>query len=581
MLKIKGKIEVKNIRILPAFLLFVLLFSCGPATSTQVEKDPALINRFVEELQSRIGRLYRKSDIPGMAVAVVDDEKILWKEVYGHTTRDESKAVDPETIFSIQSMSKSFTALGVLMAAQDGLLDLDEPITTYLPEFTVNSPFEKNPEKMMTLRILLAHRAGFTHEAPVGGNYDSRPHTFEEHILSISNTWLRYPVGYRYSYSNLGIDLAGFILQEKAGMPFWDYIKKKVLDPLGMSSSTLDFDEIKKRSNRAIGHVSAKRKVPGGIPVDIPMIPAGGVYTNILDMAEYLKFHINKGLVNGKQLLKKELLEEMHSVQFPEKKQKSGYGLCLNKSFVSQTYLLQHGGGGYGFITSMTIYPELKIGVVTLTNLEGSRISGGTVQQVINPMIMKKFGPTQVHPRDFDDTGLTPVSPEDERVKNMMGLYERNLWIGYKGKNIGVKQGRNSYPLEMYAGDEGLVGKFGENSEFRLKPALMGRPGTIVGLNRETGTCGFYDFQKPDAAVDKKGPNKPEWKKYVGVYNILVWGRMAGRTVRIETRDGYLTLDDTRCHEYLPGLFFQYNGEALDFRGTTPTYRNIMLIKRK
>ena len=128
-------------------------------------------------------------------------------------------------------MSKSFTALGVLMAVQDGLLDLDEPVTTYLPEFTVNSPFEEHPEKKMTLRILLAHRAGFTHEAPVGGNYDSRPHTFEEHILSISDTWLRYPVGYRFSYSNLGIDLAGYILQEKAGMPFWDYIKKKVLDP--------------------------------------------------------------------------------------------------------------------------------------------------------------------------------------------------------------------------------------------------------------------------------------------------------------------------------------------------------------
>ncbi len=179
------KIEVKNLRIFPALLLIVLLFSCSPAASTRVDKDTSLINRVVEELQSRIGRLFKKSNIPGMAVVVVDDENILWKEVYGHTTRDKARAVDPETIFSIQSMSKSFTALGVLMAVQDGLLDLDEPVTTYLPEFTVNSPFEEHPEKKMTLRILLAHRAGFTHEAPVGGNYDSRPHTFEEQPLYV------------------------------------------------------------------------------------------------------------------------------------------------------------------------------------------------------------------------------------------------------------------------------------------------------------------------------------------------------------------------------------------------------------
>ena len=570
---------MKNLKILVVILLFVFFVPIILTASAPVEKDSALTAQVVEELKSKVPDWFKERDIPGMAVAVVDDEKILWQQVLGHTSRSKERLINPETIFSIQSMSKSFTALGVLMAVQDGLLDLDEPITTYLPDFTVNSPYEEHPEKKMTLRLLLAHRAGFTHEAPVGSNFDCRPHTFEEHVLSISDSWLRYPVGYRYSYSNLGIDLAGYILQVKAGMPFWEYIKIKVLEPLGMTSSTLDFEEIKKRTNRAIGHVSPKSEVPGGIPVDIPMIPAGAVYTNILDMAKYLRFHINKGRVNGKQLLRKELIEEMHSVQFSEMKEKAGYCLCLAKSLVSDTYFLQHGGGGYGFITSMTMYPELKIGVVTLTNSGESRVSSGSIQQVINPLIEEKSGPTQVFPQEFDETPYTPVSHENERVKKIMGLYGANFKIGYKDEDFGITLGRDFYPLEMFLGEEGLVGKFGKFSELRFKPSLNGRPGTIVTSHRKLAICSYYDFHKPDTSQDKPGPNKPEWQKYARDYRILVWGRMGGRIVAVRIRDGYLTVNGTRCHEYLPGLFFQYDGEALDFRGTIPTYRNIMLIK--
>ena len=195
-----------------------------------------------------------------------------------------------------------------------------------------------------------------------------------------------------------------------------------------------------------------------GIPVDIPMIPAGGVYTNILDMAKYLQFHINKGNVNGKQLLRKDLLEQMHSPAFPEKNQRSGYGLCLSRDPVSTTYFLSHGGGGYGFITFMVMYPELKLGVVSLTNSEISRFTG---------------------------------------------------------------------------------------------------------------------------VLDSPGPDKPEWEKYCCVYKALKWGRTFGLFLRVDIKDGYLTLNTSRCFEYLPGLFFTYDGEALDFRGTIATFRNIMLIKRK
>jgi CubicO group peptidase (beta-lactamase class C family) len=121
---------MKNLKALIIILLFVFFIPAILTASAREEKDPSLIARVVDELKSKVPERFKEREIPGMAIAVVDDEKILWQQVLGHTSRSKEKPINPDTIFSIQSMSKSFTALGVLMAVQDGLLDLDEPITT-------------------------------------------------------------------------------------------------------------------------------------------------------------------------------------------------------------------------------------------------------------------------------------------------------------------------------------------------------------------------------------------------------------------------------------------------------------------
>lgn len=562
--------------------IFILVLGCSlPAGgAVQVEKDSALTERVVEKIKAGISGWFKEADVPGLAVAVVDDEKILWKHVEGTTERGGGQAIDPETIFSIQSMSKSFTALGVLRAVQEGLLDLDEPITSYLPDFTVNSIYEDHPEKKMTLRLLLSHKAGFTHEAPLGNNYDCRPHAFEEHVLSIMDSWLRYPVGYRYSYSNLGIDLAGYILQKMSGKPFWDFIEEKVFEPLEMKSSSMDFSAIKKIENRALGHVLPNQHVPDGIPVDIPLIPSGGVYTNILDMANYMRFHINKGVLDGVRIIDKELMEEMHTVQIPEFKERAGYGLGLLKAFIGPTYFLTHSGGGYGFISSMIMFPELKLGVVTLTNAHGSRVGAGQIINIVQSLLDEKFSSPQVL-SGFDGTGYTPVPIEEKCVQRIRGIYDGGYFITEKEGVFGIRQGKDFYPLSMYKGKEGLVGGFGKNSEARFKADLNGRPGSMVVLNRETGSTAIYDYHKPEKSMDTSGPDKPEWAAYLGIYRYLSWGRMSGSMTRVAVRDGYLSLSGLRCFEHLPGLFFTHNGEALDFRGTIPTYRNIMLFRRK
>lgn len=153
-----------------AALVFSLATAIGPPGSTgrAVAADAAAT--VIARYRARIPELMAEQGIPGLAVALVDADRTLWVEGFGHIDRRGSAPVTADTLFSVQSMSKLFTATAVMRTVAAGRLDLDAPITTYLPGFTVHSAFEEHPERKITLRMLLSHTAGFTHEAPVGNN---------------------------------------------------------------------------------------------------------------------------------------------------------------------------------------------------------------------------------------------------------------------------------------------------------------------------------------------------------------------------------------------------------------------------
>jgi len=540
------------------------------------ESEIILATSIIDTLKVSIPKIMEKDSIPGVSVAVVNDKEILWISSYGFTDKTKKRQITNQTVFSIQSMSKNFTALAVLMAVQDGLLDLDASIKKYLPEFTVHSQYEDHPENKITLRHLLSHCAGFTHEAPIGSNFDNNPHTFQEHIESISDTWLRYPVGYHFAYANLGIDLAGYILQKQSGIPFERYLEEKVLLPLGMKWSTFDILRIKKNMNRAIGHMADV----DSLPVYIPMIPAGGLYTNAHEMANYLRFHINKGLFEGQRLIKKDILDEMYSVSFPLLNQEHGYGFGLWKQMIGNTYQYYHGGAGYGFISGMIIYSELKLGVVVLTNSEDHDLTVFSVRMMIEPIIRSLYGQEQPVPVSITEQESDTLPTHDPRIKHILGRYGHGVdcrVFEIKNNVLGISIGDEFYPAKVFLRNDDLVGKFGNYSEFMFLTNLDGNPGTLVIKNRWMDTCHFFDYN--DGPNDRPGPAKSEWNKYLGQYQMFYYGHAMG-PFTISIKNGYLYFDDQRCLEFEPGLFFVYDGATLDFRTETPKGSNIKLFKK-
>ena len=156
----------------------------------------------------------------------------------------------------ICGLSKLITATAVMLAVQDGLVKLDEPITTYLPDFKVNSRYEEHPEQKITLRRLLNCTAGIPVEAPLGNYFEpASTASFEDHVQSLYGSWLVCPVGSSFFLSNASSDLAAYTVRVAAGKPFKDYLKERLFTPLGMSNTTADRQEILDNSERAIGHM--------------------------------------------------------------------------------------------------------------------------------------------------------------------------------------------------------------------------------------------------------------------------------------------------------------------------------------
>jgi len=358
----------------PVVVIGILLGVVGEAALAQTAcykrtgldpKIEAVIDEFRASVPGRMG----KADVAGTSIALVDDQGILWTEGFGRTRGRPNKAVTPDTPFLLCGVSKLITATAVMLAVQDGLVSLDEPITTYLPEFKINSRYEEHPERRITLRHLLSYTAGLPVETPLGNYFEpSSTTSFDGHVKSLFGTWLVCPVGSSFYQSGASSDMAAYIVQRVSGKPFELYLKEKLFSPLGMAGSTADRNAILEDHERAVGHTGGIAKMTAVYPA----LGAGGVYSTARDMARFLQLHINRGTVDGRRFLDRALMDAIYrpaGLARTDPNVYYGFGVFLDKRSPERTEsLLWHDGWGFGFTSLTHWYPEYGIGTVVLTN---------------------------------------------------------------------------------------------------------------------------------------------------------------------------------------------------------------------
>ncbi len=540
---------------------------CSDSSAALVEADAGLRPLIDRERQSILA-IMEKEDIPGAAVGLIHDGRPIWIEGFGVTDHKSKRRVGTNTIFSIQSTSKNMTATAILLAVQHGLLDLDKPIAAYLPDFTVNSRFEGNPQDKITLRHLVSHRAGFTHEAPVGNNDDPTFPSFDAHVQSISQTWLRFPVGERYRYSNLGFDLAGYILQKVTKRPFASCIRTMLFDPLGMGDTTANTDDYVQRTNRAIGHQLGYETVP----LRIPLIPSGGVYTSARDMATYMLFHLNRGKIKQRTLLEEKSWNEMHNFSFP-----GAYSLGIAGGHLrfgdTDIWMLNHTGGGFGFGCVFRFYPQARLGWIAMFNRQvGAAYQWGSA--LTDAVLIQRYGKRNAKTRIED---FAPAMLPREELQKFVGNWIGNGFTSDFKLNEGTlvtRRGNVDVAVRVISPDDIVIPN---ESPVRDATKMHYFHASYAGTAHMESALGDGNLDYNDGPNDLPGPNKEEWDRYVGDYWVDYWGKPTNR-VNVRRKNGYLYLNEVRLVDELePALFFTSDGEAVDFRHDPPTWRNIPL----
>ena len=316
----------------------------------------------------------QESQVPGIAVAAIHEGEVVLARGFGSRDIERDLPVTPETLFPLASVTKSFTATAMALLVDDGVVDWDTPVKTYLPDFEL---WDASRTDHVTPRDLLTHNTGLPRHDAVWFN---RPIERSELMQLLRFLEPNAELRTTYQYSNLMFMAAGYLIAEVTGSTYEDFVRSRLLEPLGMTRTNFSIAKSKETEDCSRPH--AKRDdVVETIPYyerQQAIGPAGMIVSNVAELAQWVQFHVADGRTeDGAQLVSREQIHELRRVQtpyrvesvHPEEQGPSGYGLGWGVDLFHGHSLINHSGGINGFSTFAAFIPELAAGIAILTNL--------------------------------------------------------------------------------------------------------------------------------------------------------------------------------------------------------------------
>jgi CubicO group peptidase (beta-lactamase class C family) len=315
-----------------------------------------------QKLISMIQAEMQGQNVHGMAVAIVQNGKVVFQQGFGVRDTETKAPITPQTLFRIGSTTKPLTVIALMRLVEAGQLDLDAPVINYLPQFKVNPK--------ITVRQLLSHTAGLADAAEPFGRTD--PAALRESIERLNPQSAFTSPGTVFSYANPGFNTAGAILEAITGEFYPRYMEEQIFPILGMTR-TLFNPSLALTYPVAIGHqpTSKGMEVVRPTPDNAAEAPAGLAYSSAQDLSKLLLFLLQNGQVQGKSILSTRSVQMMKNPVLGHPPLKLSYGLGLAISERDGVRMIGHGGEITGFSTTLETFPEYNLGIVILTNRSG------------------------------------------------------------------------------------------------------------------------------------------------------------------------------------------------------------------
>ncbi|MDT4898524.1 MAG: hypothetical protein QOH25_3601 [Acidobacteriota bacterium] len=361
--------RTKSARQLSSALIFILVFT-GFGHMHISKASSQKQNRSLDQLNQYVAELMKKLPVtPGLAIAVVRGDKIIFIQGFGYRDVKAQLPVTPQTQFYIASTTKSFTATAAKLLADEGKIDLDAPLKKYFPDLALKAPLST---EQISLRDLLTHRSGISNEAinfrtAYTGQYDANV------ILDLLSNYSK-PISPEFRYSNIGYIIASYALEKAAGETWRQAIERRILTPLGLKNTSSLASRAKASGDFALPYLAED-----GHFVELPykedntMHAAGGMVSSAEDLAKWVIVNMNGGKFEGKQIIPARSLEEILSPQINQKRtfykfERYAYSLGWNIGSYNSDKLIHCFGEFPGFRPHVSFMPEHNIGVVVLAN---------------------------------------------------------------------------------------------------------------------------------------------------------------------------------------------------------------------
>lgn len=334
-----------------SFILITALFLCFNASAQDSKEDPS----------SLLEQLVAEKIVVGVAAGYSVNNEIIWEGAKGNKNEEHNIALDVSTVMRIASISKPMTAVAVMQLVEQGLIDLDEPIQNYIPDYP------KQEKTQITTRHLLSHTSGIDgykngKEAETTINYP----TLNDAVDFFKNRALIFEPGARYSYTTYGYTVLGLLVEKASGLSFEDYMKKNIWDKAGMSETGVKKFGIAVANESNLYH--REKRIKEGKENNLSnRIPGGGFYSTIGDLLKFGTAILDNTLVKASTM---DIMRQHHSLE--KEANAYGFGWFLYNPKPNEGALIGHTGEQTGSSAQIFIIPSTKTVVVALANTSGS-----------------------------------------------------------------------------------------------------------------------------------------------------------------------------------------------------------------
>ncbi|HKP85300.1 MAG TPA: serine hydrolase [Blastocatellia bacterium] len=363
-------------RIFRALIFALAIPSLAAPLQAQETRD-----RFKEQLEPMIEQAMRQGGVPGFAIAVVQNQKVVYAAGFGlRNLNNKNEKITPQSLFHMASITKPFVATSIMQMVEQGKISLDAPLVKYLPYFRMRD----ERYKAITIRQMLSHVSGM----PDVEDYEwDKPQyddgALERYVRSLGGLSLIADPGTKFQYSNMAYEILGDVIAKVSGESFEDYVKRHILEPLGMRSSTL---LVKQADPRLLTspHVlddSYEVAVSRVFPYNRMHSPSSTLYSNVLDMSRWAMANMNRGELDGKRILQASTYDVMWKPAGDGWKQ---IGISWFLREYKGRRVVAHGGGDTGFRSNLVMLPGEGIAVVMMSNYDGPSALGAITNAALD-----------------------------------------------------------------------------------------------------------------------------------------------------------------------------------------------------